>query len=161
MRPKILISYFYQIRFFKPNYIPISTAFFDPKYYHQGCGKNYQFTDKNGVINGIRAEVFMPGEECEGLCHGPQNCQYKDRTLRCEFLKTYKKQLEKLNFEDCLERFTTLGNRVKDYLKFEEEPILVLIVYETPNNPCSERWPLIEWFRENGYELEEFNKENI
>lgn len=31
---KILISYFYQIRFFKPNMIPLSTAAFDPKWFH-------------------------------------------------------------------------------------------------------------------------------
>lgn len=33
---------------------------------------------------------------------------------------------------------------------------LVLVVYEKPDNPCSERGGLIEWFKENGINLEEF-----
>ena len=36
---KIMTSYFYAIRFFKPNMIPISTAKWDPKWYHQNKGQ--------------------------------------------------------------------------------------------------------------------------
>ena len=39
-----------------------------------------------------------------------------------------------------------------------EEPEIVLIVYETPNNPCSERLPIIEWFSENEFEIKEWEK---
>ena len=35
--------------------------------------------------------------------------------------------------------------------------IIVLIVYEAPNNKCSERGPLQIWFNENGVKLEEWN----
>lgn len=52
---KFYISYFYQIRFFKPNMIPISTAKWDPKWYSQN-GKPY--IDKRGVVNGLRAPVL-------------------------------------------------------------------------------------------------------
>ena len=31
---KIRLSYFYQIRFFKKNMIPMSTALSDPEWYH-------------------------------------------------------------------------------------------------------------------------------
>lgn len=57
-----------------------------------------------------------------------------------------------------LQRFERLGNFIKDKEGFDEEPIMVLIVHEAPNNPCSERWPLIKWFNEHGYDLKEFNK---
>lgn len=153
---KILISYFYQIRFFKSNYIPISTAVWPPKYFfHNG----QQFKDKNGVWNGIQAFEFMPDESCEGLCQGPQNCMKKEEN--CAFLSTYKAQLDKLDFNSIMERFKILGNKVKEVENFEEEPICVLIVFETPTNPCSERGPLKKWFAEHGYELEEFRKELI
>jgi hypothetical protein len=39
---------------------------------------------------------------------------------------------------------------------FTEEPIIVLIVHEATNNPCSERRVIQEWFRDNGYPIEEF-----
>ena len=39
--------------------------------------------------------------------------------------------------------------------KIEEEIILVLIVYETPNNQCSERIPLQEYFTKHGWECKE------
>lgn len=45
------------------------------------------------------------------------------------------------------------------YTKSNYEPEIILIVYETPDNPCSERRVLIDWFASNGYELEEYRKE--
>ena len=55
---KILTSYFYQIRNFKPYQIPLSTAISDPAWYHPKNGDYY--VDKNGVINGFVAatEIF-------------------------------------------------------------------------------------------------------
>ena len=38
---KIYTSYFYQIRFFKPNMIPLSTAKYDPSWFHKGLGWKY------------------------------------------------------------------------------------------------------------------------
>lgn len=65
---EIYTSYFYKVRFFKPNMIPISTAFSDPSWFHNFKGHNYQFIDKNGVINGLRADVFAPGPVARELC---------------------------------------------------------------------------------------------
>ena len=44
-----MTSYFYQIRNFKPNMIPLSTALWDPKWFHKNKGHSFQFKDKNGV----------------------------------------------------------------------------------------------------------------
>lgn len=153
---KILISYFYQIRNFKRNFIPISTAAWPPKYFKQN---GHQFKDKNGVWNGIEAEDFVPGLKLAGLCRGPKCCQ--NIGSYCDFLQAYRKQLDNLNFESIMKRFEKLGQKVKDFEGFEEEPICVLIVFETPKNPCSERRPLQEWFEYNGYILEEFDKSKI
>ena len=153
---KIMTSYFYQIRNMKPNYIPLSTAVWDPQWYHQGKGHDFQYKDKNGVWNGLRADPFVPGQTCEGLCRGPETCNYLGPHT-CTFLKTYRKQLDQLDFEDIINRFKLLGETVKEQEGFDEEPILVLIFHEKYDNPCSERWPVQAWFKDNGFPVEEFN----
>lgn len=152
---KVMISYFYQIRFFTPNMIPLSTAMFDPKWYHSNRSQEYHFKDRRKVYNGLRADPFVPGPLCTGLCAGDCKVRYPQD---CAFLKAYKKQLNQLDFDEMLQRFERLGNFIKDKEGFDEEPIMILIVHEAPNNPCSERWPLIEWFNEHGYNLKEFDK---
>ena len=47
---KLAISYFYKIRFFQPWMIPISTAAWDPKYYHDNKGKDYLFVDTINIL---------------------------------------------------------------------------------------------------------------
>ena len=141
--------------------MPISTCLSDPLFFHNGLSHKWgQFIDKNGVINGIRAEPFVPGVECEGLCHGPSDCE--DKKLNhswCDFLWTYHRQLMKLSFKDIYIRFSILEQQIKEELKILDKDIdFVLIVYETPQNPCSERRILQKWFEENGYELKEWNK---
>lgn len=152
---KIMISYFYQIRFFKPNMIPLSTAKWDPKWFHQNKNQDFQFKDKNGVWNGLRADPFAPGALCDSLCRGPQGC-LKNST-DCDFLNMYRMQLHQLDFQDIFNRIVAIGNAVQQRENFEEEPIIVLIVHEATDNPCSERGPIQEWFQENGYNLEEFS----
>lgn len=151
-----MISYFYQIRFFSPNMIPVSTCVWDPKWF-QGNGRIYK--DKRGVYNGIRCEELHPDDDmCAGLCPCDKHHQ---RTEQCDFLKTYREQLNKLSFPDLVSWCEKLGRYVQQKEQFEEEPIIVLIVYETPTNPCSERGPLIDWFADNGYELKEWTKNAI
>jgi len=152
---KIMTSYFYQVRNMKRNYIPLSTAVWDPKWWHQGKGNEFQWKDKNGIWNGLRAEPFVPGPTCDGLCHGRETCiAYGPQT--CAFLRTYRKQLDELNFQEIMERFAALGQKIQEVEGFEEEPVLVLLFHEKWDNPCSERWPVQAWFKDNGYEIEEF-----
>ncbi len=54
-----------------------------------------------------------------------------------------------------------LANSVQEAEGFTEEPIVVLIFHEKYDNPCSERWAVQQWFKENGMEIKEFNKEII
>ena len=49
------------------------------------------------------------------------------------------------------------ANRYKQNEGFEEEPIIVLIVYETPQNHCSERQALIDYFNSKGVECKELD----
>ena len=152
---KVYTSYFYQIRFFKPNMIPISTARFDPSWYHENKSPEHWFIDRNGVINGLRAPVFAPGQHLSGLCAGACNPKSPDE---CLFLKGYQNQLNNLDFENTMKRLEVLCFKVSEYLGLEEEPIAILIVHEAPDNPCSERTAIQNFFRNNGIKCEEWKR---
>ena len=151
---KLAISYFYQIRNFKENMIPLSTAMYDPKWYHENLGPNHIFIDKRGILNGVRIEPLHPGRECEGLGSGPEKCK-QGSPKKCEFLMRYREQLEKINFKELLKDMNNFADKYKEMKNLKEEPILVLIVYETPQNPCSERSVLIDYFNSKGIECRE------
>ena len=154
------VSYFYQIRFFKPNMIPISTALWDPKWYHQNKGQDFIYQDKNGVYNGLRQPIFAPGPLCEHACRGIENCNSGDPNL-CDFLRLYRLQLNLLDFDkDVLDYFTRLTTYLEE-VKNISNPIFVLIVHEAPSNPCSERRVLQEYFAAHGIELNEWQKEDF
>lgn len=158
---KILTSYFYQLRFFTPNMIPLSTCLSDPKWFHDGKGKQYYFKDKNGVWNGLRAEPFVPktyGEDTPD-CVGRNKCNFNPES--CPLAEMYQAHLDKLNFEEILGRFESLAKRVQNIEGFKEEPIMVLMVYEPPDNPCSEREAIQAWFAKHGYPIKEFQRESI
>ena len=146
---QIYTSYFYQIRFFKPNMLPLSTAVWDPKWYHEFKGPGHTFVDKNGVINGMRAEPFKPGPTCDDKCRGPENCATKDPNT-CPFLDCYFNQLMHLPIEAVKERLRILAEKARKVNNFEGEPIFVFIVHEAIGNPCSERGALQRYFTENG-----------
>ena len=55
-----------------------------------------------------------------------------------------------------MERFEKLEQEIKRSKNLEEDLTFVLIVDEAPRNPCSERWAIHKWFKENGYNIEEF-----
>lgn len=148
---KVKISYFYKVRFLKPNEIPVSTALTDPKWYHANKSQSYTYRDKRGVINGLRASVFAPGRLCEGLCCGPTAC--KAAAPDCRFLQMYHVQLKHIDFEEIMQALTVLAAEYNG-------DTIVLLVHEAPDNPCSERSMIIKWFEENGYELKEYD-ENV
>lgn len=152
---EIYTSYFYQVRFMKPYMIPLSTAVWDPKWFHQNKGQDFVWKDKNNVYNGLRASVFAPGPLCENLCRGPETCDTHDPT-KCLFLKTYRYQLDQLDFNDVIARCERMGNYIKSLENFSEEPVIILLVHEAKTNPCSERSVIQEWFAAHGKEVTEW-----
>lgn len=152
----IYTSYFYKIRFFTPNMIPISTAKFDPAWYHENKNQDHWFIDKNGVINGLRAPVFAPGEVATAVA----NCGTCDHTKfeDCAFLKAYEHQLSLLNIDNILARTRSLCESVRPVVGYEGEPIPVFIVHEAPDNPCSERAAIQKYFQSHGIQCEEWDK---
>lgn len=148
---QIYTSYFYQVRFMKPYMVPLSTAVWGPKWFKQG----HPWKDKNGVWNGLKADVFAPGPLCENLCRGPETCNTNDPT-KCLFLKTYRYQLDQLDFNDVIARCERMGNYIKSLENFSEEPVIILLVHEAKTNPCSERRVIQEWFAAHGKEVTEW-----
>ena len=63
----IVTSYFYQIRNFTPNIIPVSTALSDPAWYRPPEGKEY-YIDKRGIICGLRYEPLIVQRYGENTC---------------------------------------------------------------------------------------------
>lgn len=156
----IYITYFYHIRHLKPYMIPVSTAMYDPKWYHDNKSQDYFFKDKNGVYNGIRSSYLPPGKECDGLCKGREDgiCSVSDEIAdpnSCRFLARYRDQLEDIGFTKIYSELEAIANvvRQRDHI---ENPIIVLVVYETPDNPCSERGVIVDFFRDNGIKIREF-----
>lgn len=148
---KIYTSYFYQLRFFKPYQIPISTAAWDPKwYYNKKQGVSY--VDKNGVINGLRADVLvLPSNlydnECSPCHYSPPNCP---------FMIKYRQYLDSLDFNDIYNRCESIANRVQSLLKFTQEPEIILMVHEPVSRLCAERPVLQQWFKDNGCPIQEW-----
>lgn len=155
---RIYTSYFYQIRFFPPNLVPLSTAMFDPKWYHDNKAQSYQFKDKRGVLNGLRIEPFVPGPMCHNLCHGPETCY--EHPDSCSFLLGYLGQLNQLNFEQIMQRFVNLSIAIKSKENLDDVDF-ALIVHEAPTKECSERAMIQRWFAANGYQVNEWSKDSI
>lgn len=152
---KVWISYFYNVRFLKPNQIPVSTAKWDPRWFHNNLGQDHVFFDKRGIANGFRLKTLAPGKTCDNLCTG--SCEPKVPE-HCAFLEAYRAQLSRLDFDSLMVDLERIVSTVEKYETSTEDYEIVLMVYEAKDNPCSERQPLIDWFRENGYELEEWSK---
>ena len=132
--------------------IPISTAVWDPKWFHNFQGHEIIFKDKNNVLNGIRYPDLSPANIAP-CCP----CENKDPS-NCQFIKDYAEYLDTLNFDKVYSDLTFIGNKGKEILKFDEDPEICLMVYEKPDNPCSERKSLMEYFNKHGIQITEWNK---
>jgi len=151
--PKVNIatSYFYQIRNFKPNMIPVSTALSDPDWYKPPKGKEY-FYDKRGIVCGLRYEPLIVQREAQN-CLCP--CQDRSQAPACSTMIEYEQLLNSLvDKEKTMKAFAYCAQKFRE-LPFDDgvhDPIIVLMVHEAPDNPCSERYVLQKFF--NCKELE-------
>jgi hypothetical protein len=143
----IVTSYFYMIRNFTPNIIPVSTAMSDPTWYRPPKGKEY-YIDKRGVVCGLRYEPLIVQRYGGYECPGPEQCWYagaelidpQGKSVPCPTMQEYEQLLYSfVDKEKTLWAFEHCCN------KFNADTI-ALIVYEAPTNPCSERWALQRFF---------------
>ena len=152
---RIATSYFYQIRNFKKNMIPVSTAMSDPEWYRPPKEKEYYY-DKRGIVCGLRYEPLIVQGLGEHICP----CELHDEMLLhpeksglCATMMEYRLLLEQVDFDRMIKGFEHCANKFKSIS--DEEPIIVLMVYEAPSNPCSERWALQDYFKSHGWDCKE------
>lgn len=145
---KFWISYFYNLRFLPADIIPVSTALSDPKWF-----KGEPKFDSRGVLIGLNFPEFHHPRAYSCGCP----CSSKN-PLECEFLRTYRRHLDTLDGESEIRKFESLA----EYLRSCGVSVqgFCLMVYETPDNPCSERKPLQELWEIWGLELPEFKPSN-
>lgn len=136
---KVYTSYWAQVRNFPTTLVGLNTTVWPPKYRPLG-------TDNRGVTV-LNCKPLIPGHECEYLCRG--KCD-PPHPYDCEFLKTYRKQLDKLNFFEFYSYMKELSKKYND-------ADFAFIVFEPPARECSERRIIQEWFKDNGLDIEEWH----
>lgn len=141
---KLYTSYWAQIRNFPPTLVGLNTTMWPPKWRPLG-------QDKRGVWV-IDCPPFKPGLQCEGLCNGKCSPKHPED---CEFLKTYRNQLDDIDVEEFLTKLEKLANKFKENEHLDEVDF-ALIVYEAPQNLCSERQSILEWGAFTGLEIHEW-----
>ena len=141
------ITYYYNVRFMKQNQLPLSTAMWPPKFFSENSKKNEAHLNDKSVILGLTIHQFVPQlqEECP--------CDIKDY-LHCSFLEKYYEQLSKLDFNEVIANYESIADKLSDIISAKIDEI-VLLVYEKPDNMCSERTALKKWFKEHCIELKE------
>lgn len=150
-----------------PNMLPVSTAMWDPKWFHANKNENYRYMDKNGVINGIRMNTLcMDMYRMEKLVKNNQSCDFCNpnggfiggKKPMCAFMREYAECIRHKN-----PNFQKFLSFCEGYLQFINSSFnltldtIVFIVHEAPSRPCGERPVLIQWFQENGMELSEWS----
>lgn len=153
----IYTSYFYMVRFMRPWEVPLSTAVWDPKWFHEFQGQDHIFIDKNGVLNGMRASMFAPDETCRDLCRGPETCATGDPAT-CMFLRNYRAQLDKIDGRKFVDYLHNLCPEMAKVVGISREPDFIFMLHEAPTNPCSERGTIQQWFKAAGVEIKEWTK---
>ncbi len=144
------------VRFLHPYEIPVSTAVWDPKWFHDFKAQNYVFMDKRGVLNGIRGTMFMPDSTCANLCRGREGCASTPDS--CKFLRAYTKQLSKLDFDSFMLHMAQASEIFSQQLNLGRPADFVFLVHEATDNPCSERVVLRSWFEAHGHPIVEWKR---
>ena len=161
---KYRITYFYNLRFLKPNQIPISTAYWDPKWIRERTQNNAKpYVDENNIMIGLKEESLIidinSWDSLDEQCQ--RDCPYRYKIPNCGFMREYTKQLEKIDFDGYLiPELTRVAEDVRKITHYEGEPEIVLLVHEKPDVPCAERPCLVKLFKEHGLELREWSKED-
>lgn len=152
------ITNFANMRYLNDTCIPISTCLHDPLFFHNNSrNKNLCFVDSKNIMNGIRDELLSPkfinqeNQICSKLCN------YKPPS--CPFLTEYAKYLLTIDFDLLMTEFNRTAEEVRLVTGYIGEPKIVLLVYESESNLCSERFALQKLFESHGIILKNLNKE--
>lgn len=112
---------------------------------------------------GIKEELLsFPEGHFEQLTEPCQkDCPFIAKAPHCQFMDAYYRYLSTLDFKYILSLFEETAEEVRKATHFKGEPIIVLLVYEAASKVCGERYGLRRWFEDNGYELPEWQKQDM
>lgn len=148
---KFYISYFYHVRHFPSDMLPISINSGEPNWYHDFKDRKHCFKDKRGVWNGGYIEELSSSNldiSDPEIC---KNCQrIKLAGGNCPFMQAFRQKLDKLDFNRTI-------NKLEATAKHFDCSSICFVVYEKPDVKCGERWPFVEWFKDHGIAIEEFS----
>lgn len=153
------ISYYNQIRNISgASNVLIGTSYSWPKWL--GLTKEQPYKIQNEILLGITADEFlMTEDECpEEMCQG-KPCKYSYKFPECQFLVSYWQHLKSLDFDKLLLELNRIAEDVRKITHYDGEPTIILMVYESPDNLCSERASIIRLFKEHDIELTEWSKD--
>jgi len=143
---QLYTSYWAQVRNFPPNLIGLNTTIWPPRWRSLG-------QDKRGVWV-IDCPPFKPGKQCDGLCNGKCNPKHPND---CKFLNVYRNQLDNIDVEDFLIHLEKLAEKFKTNEHYTNVDF-AFIVFETPQNSCSERIAIQAWGAMVGLDIKEWKK---
>lgn len=135
--------------------IPVSTCMGDPDWYKPDKNEEY-YIDKRGIVCGLRYEPLIVQAQGNHDCP----CEGKEFLQgQCAVMQEYRELLETVDFDRMIKGFKFCANKFRP-LPFddgENDPIIVLMVHEAPDNPCSERAALQDYFTSHGWECKELD----
>lgn len=150
----IYISYFYNIRFFPSTLVPVSTAMWDPKWFHDGKGQNHIYINDKGVLCGVRLPMFSP-KGIDAACQ--KNCPLNPES--CDFIKDYYNLINSRDAQEYMDALSEVAIESRKLLKLNDWPDICLIVHEPPTVKCSERSGIIKLFHDKlKLNIKEWNK---
>lgn len=128
------IGYFQQLNMLSKEQLntilPISTALYQPKW----LDIHYEVFDELSP-RGIKSH-----DECPNCDHSKAKFEHGFHTYSCGFLKFYFTKLCNLDW-------SKLQSKIQTAMFMTNYKDVAIMVYEKPDNPCSERWPLIWSFK--------------
>ena len=171
-------SYFYKIRFFKKNMIPLSICMYDPKWYKDG-------KDKNGQRYGLRCNGHSSAQPNKNLLpflvpqeyHSDTDCECCNNkgNIHCDYLNRYRNQLHKyidgneelllsqilneikINYPDLTSSYGEADNGSSS----SNNLVVVFVGFETSSVSCSERFVLSEYINNNKFFKRYFKENNL
>lgn len=144
---KLYISYWWQVRNFPKNLVGLNTTVWPPKY--RPLGK-----DNRGVWV-LDCPPLKPGASCNNLCRGDCNPKHPHN---CNFLQKYKQQLDAIDFNEFMTKLNVIKEKISSGEQLQDIAF-AFIVFEAPNNPCSERVMIRKWFSEHDIDIQEWQKD--
>ena len=160
----IYFATFYQVRFMNEYILPLSICSGEPSWFHDGKDRSYTFTDKRNVVNGLVATPLCLSSQTAakitdmgGMCS--KECQ-QDKN-HCLFKSLYYYELSKKDINEILRYLEDIKKSYQRTKKINKNVDIALLVYEQPDNVCSEREVVKRYLNEHGIETREYSQDLV